>query len=133
MVSSVRIVPAASTPVLRGCLCSDSGCTWQAFLRSYVELSMAMGCSDRKGQNYILSMEEIRRSPVEDDSLSHYLKDFMHPWWLTGFLNHQQYDAMLVLFCLSSWNYATVIFLYLGPGKNKQSLKTTLKFYNSLS
>ena len=63
---------------------------------------MAMGCSDRKGQNYILSMEEIRRSPVEDDSLSHYLKDFMHPWWLTGFLNHQQYDAMLVLFCLSS-------------------------------
>ena len=35
---------------------------------------------------YILLMEEIRRSPVEVGSLSHYLQGFVNPRWLPGFL-----------------------------------------------
>ncbi len=31
-----------------------------------------------------LLVEEIRRSPVEVGSLSHYLQGFIHPWWLFG-------------------------------------------------
>ena len=31
-------------------------------------------------------MEEIRRSPIEVGSLSQYLKGFIHPRWLAGFL-----------------------------------------------
>ena len=32
----------------------------------------------------ILLMAEIRRSPVEVGSLSHYLQGFIHPRWLFG-------------------------------------------------
>ncbi len=37
---------------------------------------------------------EIRRSPVEVGSLSHYLQGFIHSRWLAGFLNHQQYHLL---------------------------------------
>ena len=42
-------------------------------------------------------MEEIRRSPLEVGSLSDYLQGFkISPGGCLGFLNHQQYDWMVV-------------------------------------
>ena len=46
-------------------------------------------------QFVVLLMDEIQRSPVEVGSLSHYLLGFLHPRWLAGFLNHQQYGFIV--------------------------------------
>ena len=53
-------------------------------------------------------------APVEVGRLSHYLQGSFHPWWLAGFLNHQQY----VQNELSSWG----IFI-----KTKHEMKLWLK------
>ena len=42
-------------------------------------------------EEYLLLMAEIRRSPVEVGSLSHYLQGFIHPRWLAGFLPSTAY------------------------------------------
>ena len=44
-------------------------------------------------------MVEIRRSPVEVGSLSHYLQGFIHPRWLAGFLP----STVCLVDCLGEW------------------------------
>ena len=39
--------------------------------------------------------ESCPYSPVEVGSISHFLQGFVHPSWLAGFLNHQQYQYMM--------------------------------------
>ena len=48
--------------------------------------------------SYTVDGSEIRRSPVEVGSFSHHLQGFIHPKWLAGFLNHQQYLPHLLHF-----------------------------------
>ena len=45
-------------------------------------------------------MEEIRRSPVEVGSLSHYLQGFIYPRWCKNFF-HQQYEIVLCNYNIS--------------------------------
>ena len=47
-------------------------------------------------------MEEILHQ-LRLINLSHDLQGFIHPRWLAGFLNHQQY-VFKPLMCPSSWN-----------------------------
>ena len=57
----------------------------------------------------ILLMAEIRRSPVEVGSWSHYLRYFIHPRWLgMGFLNHQQY---VLSFNIKHWKSIAIYHL----------------------
>ena len=46
------------------------------------------------GSTSYCCMEEIRRSPVEVGSLSHYLQRFLHPSWLLAYFFPQQYLAL---------------------------------------
>ena len=44
-----------------------------------------VGCPNKIGEGTV-DGSEIRRSPVEVGSLSHYLQGFIDPRWLAGFL-----------------------------------------------
>ncbi len=47
----------------------------------------------------VLLMEEILHKLIS--TLSHYLQGFIHPRWLAGFLNHQQYQTCYLFFLLT--------------------------------